>query len=109
VPGVERVNQETNMKFHRHRIGVLTAALAFSVASFSASAWAHGDKGERFRKADKNGDGFITKDEVNDRKWARIQVADANGDSKISLEELKQAHRDGKIKGKHKHHEKKSS
>src|SRR5450432_3347948 len=46
---------------------------------------------ERFKKADKNGDGFLTQDEVGDKHWARIQVADANRDGKISLAELAQA------------------
>jgi hypothetical protein len=57
---------------------------------------------ERFKKADKNGDGFLTQDEVGDKRWARIQVADANKDGKISLAELQQAHADGKLgHGKH--------
>ena len=56
---------------------------------------------ERFKKADKNGDGFLTKDEVGDERWAHIQVADANNDGKISLAELEQARADGKIGHKH--------
>jgi len=84
---------------------LITAGLATS-----AAAWAdapakpqcdghehHGDKGARFKQADKNGDGFLTKDEVGDKRWERIKVADANGDNKVSMDELRQAHQDGKL------------
>ncbi|HEX7454083.1 MAG TPA: hypothetical protein VF294_17440 [Polyangiaceae bacterium] len=56
---------------------------------------------ERFKKADKNSDGFLTQDEVGEKRWAHIQVADANKDGKISQAELKQAHADGKLGHKH--------
>ena len=56
---------------------------------------------ERFKKADKNGDGFLTKDEVGEKHWAHIQVADANKDGKVSLAELAQARADGKLGHKH--------
>ena len=56
---------------------------------------------ERFKKADKNGDGFLTQDEVGEKRWAYIKVADANNDGKISLAELEQAHADGKLGHKH--------
>lgn len=57
---------------------------------------------ERFKKADKNADGFLTQAEVGDKRWARIQVADANKDGKVSQAELAQAHADGKLgHGKH--------
>jgi EF hand len=52
---------------------------------------------DRFKKADKNGDGFLTQDEVGEKRWAHIQVADANKDGKISQAELQQAHADGKL------------
>jgi hypothetical protein len=52
---------------------------------------------ERFKKADTNGDGFLTQDEVGEKRWAHIQVADANKDGKISQAELQQAHADGKL------------
>jgi Ca2+-binding EF-hand superfamily protein len=52
---------------------------------------------ERFQKADKNGDGFLTADEVGEKRWAHIKVADANGDGKVSKAELEQAHKDGKL------------
>ncbi len=56
---------------------------------------------ERFKKADKNNDGFLTQDEVGEKRWAHIQVADANKDGKISQAELQQAHADGKLGHKH--------
>jgi hypothetical protein len=56
-----------------------------------------GDKGAHFKKADKNNDGFLTKDEVGEKRWTRIQVADANKDSKVSQAELQQARKDGKL------------
>src|ERR1043165_128238 len=46
---------------------------------------------ERFQKADTNKDGFLTKDEVGDKRWERIKVADANNDSKVSKAEMDQA------------------
>lgn len=57
---------------------------------------------ERFKKADANGDGFLTQAEVGDKRWSRIQIADANKDGKVSQAELSQAHADGKLgHGKH--------
>jgi len=55
------------------------------------------DKGAHFKKADKNSDGFLTKDEVGDKRWTRIQVADANKDGKVSQPEMQQARKDGKL------------
>jgi hypothetical protein len=55
------------------------------------------DKGARFKKADKNSDGFLTKDEVGEKRWTRIQVADANKDGKVSQPEMQQARKDGKL------------
>jgi EF hand domain-containing protein len=60
---------------------------------------------ERFKKADKNADGFLTQVEVGDKRWTRIQIADANKDGKVSQAELAQAHADGKLgHGKHGKH-----
>ena len=62
---------------------------------------------ERFKKADKNADGFLTQAEVGDKRWSHIQVADANKDNKVSQAELAQAHADGKLgHGKHGDHDK---
>jgi len=62
----------------------------------------HGDPAKRFEAADKNKDGFLTKDEVGERRWARISVADANKDGKVSKAELDKARADGKL-GRHQH------
>jgi Ca2+-binding EF-hand superfamily protein len=56
---------------------------------------------ERFKHSDKNGDGFLTQDEVGEKRWAHIQVADTNKDGKISFAELQQARADGKLGHKH--------
>ena len=88
-------------------------AFLFAAAAFGTSAWAladapakpqcdgqHAGKGQgqgRFKQADKNSDGFLTKDEVGEKRWDRIKVADANQDGKISHDEMKQAHKDGKL------------
>ena len=52
---------------------------------------------DRFKKADKNADGFLSQAEVGDKRWSHIQVADANKDGKVSQAELAQAHADGKL------------
>ena len=52
---------------------------------------------DRFKKADKNADGFLTEAEVGDKRWSHIQVADANKDGKVSQAELVQARADGKL------------
>ena len=62
----------------------------------------HRDPGKRFEAADKNKDGFLTKDEVGERRWARISVADTNHDGKVSKAELEKARADGKL-GHRKH------
>jgi hypothetical protein len=88
-------------------------AFLLAVATCGTSAWAladtppaerlcggdHGDKGKgaRFQKADKNNDGFLTKDEVGAERWERIKVADANGDGKVTKSEMQQARKDGKL------------
>ena len=62
----------------------------------------HRDPAKRFEAADKNKDGLLTKDEVGERRWARISVADTNQDGKVSKAELEKARADGKL-GRHKH------
>jgi hypothetical protein len=90
-----------------------SVAILFALAAVGTSALAlaepaqprceghegHGgkDKGAHFKKADKNGDGFLTKDEVGEKRWSRIQVADANKDGKVSQPEMQQARKDGKL------------
>jgi hypothetical protein len=57
---------------------------------------------ERFQKADKNNDGFLTADEVGEKRWEHIKVADANNDNKVSKAEMEQAFKDGKLGHGHK-------
>src|SRR5258706_9623774 len=97
----------------RRVLGVL--AVGLSVAA-STVALAHGRVGcegkspeehaehaaERFQRADKNNDGFLTRDEVGDKRWEHIKVADANNDGKVSKAEMEQAFKDGKL-GHHGH------
>lgn len=89
------------------------ASFGVSVAAFAettdAKAQCDGKRGEgkgegkgaRFKKADKNSDGFLTQAEVGDERWSRIKVADANSDGKVSQPEMQQARKDGKLP---KHH-----
>jgi hypothetical protein len=57
---------------------------------------------ERFQKADKNSDGFLTQDEVGAKRWEHMKVADTNNDGKVTKAELAQAHKDGKMGHGHK-------
>jgi hypothetical protein len=86
---------------------VASAALGTSALAFADTGAAkpqcdgkHEGKGQgqgMFKKADKNNDGFLTKDEVGDKRWERIKVADANNDGKVSHPEIQQARKDGKM------------
>lgn len=91
----------------RFSIAILCAAAAFGTSALALAETGekpqcdgHGKgqgQGGHFKKADKNSDGFLTKDEVGDERWARIKVADANQDGKVSHDEMKQARKDGKL------------
>lgn len=63
-----------------------------------------GERGERFKKADSNGDGALSKAEVDAAGMKRLSSnfdkIDANKDGKITKEEMKAAH--GTRKGEHK-------
>ena len=48
-----------------------------------------GVKRPDFKTLDKNGDGFITSDEVPATAWERMKKADKDGDGKVSEAELK--------------------
>jgi EF hand len=77
-----------------------TSALAFADAGHAKGQCEgkHEGKGAgMFKKGDKNSDGFLTKEEVGDKRWERIKVADANNDGKVSQPELQQARKDGKM------------
>ncbi|HEY5959064.1 MAG TPA: hypothetical protein VIV60_21040 [Polyangiaceae bacterium] len=53
---------------------------------------------ERFIEQDKNHDGFVTEAEVPRPFWEHMKSADANSDAKISLDELKSAFDEGKLR-----------
>ena len=113
-------------KMNRMGLGVALVGLTLGVASVAFAQGAEkrceggGDHAamtpeqkaqraaERFQKADKNNDGFLTQDEVGDKRWEHIKVADTNNDGKISLAEMQQAIADGKL-GHHGHPPDKSS
>jgi hypothetical protein len=61
---------------------------------------AHGKKmaEKRFAAADKNKDGSLTQDEVHERMWEHLKVADADGNNAITLGELTEAQKAGKLK-----------
>jgi Ca2+-binding EF-hand superfamily protein len=61
-----------------------------------------GEHGDRFKKADKNNDGYLTQAEVGAQRWERIKVADTNNDGKVSKDEMTQAFKAGKL-GRHGH------
>jgi hypothetical protein len=81
--------------------GFATSALALAETPAKARCEGHqGGEGKakgHFKKADKNGDGFLTKAEVGDKRWDRIKAADANKDGKVTQPEMQQARKDGKL------------
>jgi EF hand len=94
----------------RYSVGFLLATAGFATSTLALAeppkaekqCEGHGKgqgagKGGHFKKADKNGDGFLTKDEVGDQRWERIKLADANQDGKVTQPEMKQARKDGKL------------
>jgi Ca2+-binding EF-hand superfamily protein len=48
-------------------------------------------QGHMFERLDKNNDGALTSDEVKDGFWQHLVKADANGDGKVTKEELQAA------------------
>jgi Ca2+-binding EF-hand superfamily protein len=52
---------------------------------------------ERFAKTDANGDGKLTQTEVGEQRWSRMSKADADGDGAVTEEELRRAHEQGKL------------
>lgn len=56
---------------------------------------------ERFVEQDKNHDGFVDASEVPAPFWDHMKIADANSDSKLTLDELKTAFDEGKLRPPH--------
>jgi hypothetical protein len=83
------------MKSNLRRIAITlgVAASLISVSALAAEPLCEGKgnpeaKAKRFQKADTNGDGFLTKAEVGDKRWERLAKADTNKDAKISKAEF---------------------
>lgn len=53
---------------------------------------------ERFIEQDKNHDGALVESEVQKPGWEHMKAADANSDSKVTLDELKTAFDEGKLR-----------
>jgi Ca2+-binding EF-hand superfamily protein len=58
---------------------------------------------ERFVEQDKNHDGALTEVETQTQHWNQIKSADANSDSRVTLDELKVAFDEGKLRPFHHH------
>ena len=63
--------------------------LAMILAVFATSAFA-GDYNEWFDKVDANADGYLSADELGDKKAHKIDKMDTDGDRLISRDELMQ-------------------
>jgi Ca2+-binding EF-hand superfamily protein len=53
---------------------------------------------ERFVEQDKNHDGALVESEIQKPGWDRMRAADANSDSRVTLDELKTAFDEGKLR-----------
>jgi hypothetical protein len=95
------------------RWAIVATVASFALLSTSAALACGGEEGashgpptpekraERFKKHDTNKDGFLTSNEVGNGRWEHLKVADANKDGKVSLAEMEQARKDGKLKKPH--------
>jgi hypothetical protein len=74
------------------------------LTSAELSAHADAKKQAHFARQDGNKDGFLSADEVGERRWSRLAAADTDKDNRVSPAELGQAMRDGKLGfGKRRH------
>ncbi len=100
------------------KLTALALAAAFSLTSAAALADHHGDKmgkkgeghhGQKFEKIDTDGDGFLTRAEMEAYHKQKLdkmfEKADANKDGKLSREELQKGREEWREK-MHKHFEK---
>lgn len=113
------LKEEIEMNTAKRFSVVLLATAAFGTSAFALAetpakahpqcdgkhgGGKHEGKGAHFKRADKNNDGALTKDEVGDKRWERIKVADANNDGKVTKDELQNARKSGKLpRGEHGH------
>jgi Ca2+-binding EF-hand superfamily protein len=59
---------------------------------------------ERFSRADADGDGKLTAAEAGPRKWKHMAAADADGDGAVTLDEMRAAVESGKLKPPRRYH-----
>lgn len=84
------------MKQHLRRtaiiLGIATTLVSVSALAAEPLCEGKGGKGKahRFQKADSNGDGFLTKAEVGEKRWERLKAADGNNDARVSKAEFEQ-------------------
>ena len=91
-------------------IGAALCTFGIASLAFAEPAEAcEGKRGKKFERADANGDGYLTEEEVGAERWERLVVADANSDGFVSREEIKQAKEDGLLKRKGKGKEKREA
>jgi len=80
---------------------LITTAILFSL---SGSALAEGSKGKKFKQTDTNGDGLLSRSELQAKQDKRLDDlfsnADSNNDGFISKEEMR-SHRKNKKKDRH--------
>ena len=89
---------------------VLATALILTAAPAFAEAPHDGPKHDRFKEADKNTDGFLTKEEMLEAHKARIdkmfEKADLDKDGKLSKEEMEKSREEMKKRWKERKAEK---
>lgn len=78
-------------------IAVLASTLMFSPFALADHDADHCDRhGKDMSKADKNGDGFLDKEEAKAMHEKHFSEADTNHDGKLSTEEIKACKHDGR-------------
>ena len=70
---------------------------AFASGKLKFPGHGHRGGGKRVFELDTNHDGALTAAEVGTEKWSHISTADADHDGRVTKDELKAAHKSGKI------------
>jgi hypothetical protein len=81
------------MKINRTSIAAIAVAVTAAFGAVSVSAAEPGVKNPKFRSLDKNGDGFVTRDEVVGTRWyeGAFNQADDNRDGRLDETEFTKA------------------